>query len=192
MERLLTKWTLMYSFAIAAWCISQAPFAIPADYQPENPVSAIRKLQPALSESKARNLLQIFVQTSARPDCQIPWQILASIAFHESSLGLHNTNSVSGDHSLMQINERTIARMKLNPARLMKDAAYAVQSACRVLRSNRDAYSEDRPYWLGIYRSGTRFSSPRIVRNAKSYARIVLATAHELGYRPNFELALAR
>ncbi len=183
--------TLTYSFAIAAWLSCQAPFAIPADYRPDTAGAGLQRLQPALSRAKAGRLAGIFQVTSARADCQIPWEILGSIAFHESSLGLHTENTRSGDHSLMQINVRTIRRLRLDEARLKRDVSYAVQVSCRVLRSNRDAYADHRPYWLGVYRSGTRFSNPAIIRNARSYSRMILSTAATLGYRPATELALA-
>jgi hypothetical protein len=191
MARLSTKSILMYSFAIAALSASLATSATPAGYRPEDPAQALRSLQPALSAKKARRLAEIFVRTASRRDCQIPWQILASVAFNESSLGFFTENLETGDHGLMQINVRTINRLELDRERIKRDPSYAAQVGCRLIRWNRDAYAQDRPYWLGVYRSGNRFSDPTIVRNAERYARMILATAERLGYRPQFSVAFA-
>jgi hypothetical protein len=180
----------MYLFALAVWFAFQGPFAIPADYRPESPSLAIRRLQPAISKVRAEYLAKVFVRVSQRLDCQIPWQILVSIAFHESSIGLYTENEKSFDYGIMQINERTIRRLKLDFARVRKDSLYSITASCRIVRSNYEAYAH-LPYWIGIYRSGTALWKPSIVRNAESYSRIILSTAEKLGYRPALEVAFA-
>jgi hypothetical protein len=180
------------------WATTTLWFASPATpgtrvtSRPETRAAAqLRKLQPALSDAQALSLLRSVVLTAQDASCDFPWQILAAIAFHESSLGRHTTNASSGDHGLMQINDRMARRLGLDPAKVKADADYSLRAACRILRFNRDAYSA-RPYWLGIYRSGTRFSDPAIVANAERYSRMILRTAATLGYLPGPLLATAR
>jgi len=106
-------------------------------------------------------------------------------------MGLYTENLKSYDYGIMQINERTIKRLRLDPVRVRRDTSYAVQSACRIVRANYELYAH-LPYWIGIYRSGTALWKPSIVRNAQSYSRIILTTAEQLGYRPAFQLASAQ
>lgn len=144
-------------------------------------LQAIHKLQPALSNGRAGRLARSFA--IAAHDCNIPWQLLVSIAFHESSLGVNVVNAKTHDFGLMQVNEKTALRYDLSQDRLLRDEAYSLAAACRVLSDNRDKYSKRLPYWLGIYRSGTRLSDPRIRENAKRYDHMIRITAATLGYR---------
>jgi hypothetical protein len=149
--------------------------------RPSPAIGAIRTLQPKLTGQKAARLAYIF--ESAASDCNIPWQLLVSIAFHESSLGYNLVNARTHDFGIMQVNSKTSLRYGLSQDRLLKDEAYSLAAACRVLADNKARYAKHLPYWLGIYRSGTRLNDPRIRENAKQYDHMIRLTAASIGYR---------
>lgn len=163
-------------------CVLAASTGQGSAQTPEPALTAIRKLQPRLDVSRAEKLARVFYAVSTQADCGIPWEILISISFNESSLGMHNYNARSKDFGLMQINKRNALRYGLSQDRLMKDAAYSIKFACKILRDNRTRYSAKHPYWLGLYRSGTAIWKDNIVQNAKRYDSIVRKTASSIGY----------
>lgn len=145
------------------------------------PLQAVQQLQPSLSVVKARKLAQAF-QTTAH-SCGMDWRILVSIAYHESSLIIGTVNPTTQDYGLMQVNVKNILRFGLSRDKLLKDPAYSLEFACKLLKDNQKRYSSKHPYWIGIYRSGTALSKRKIVANAKSYDRMIRITAKSLGYQ---------
>ena len=143
---------------------------------------AIKDLQPSISYKRSRYLSNTFIAVSNEASCQIPWQILVSISFNESSLGLNLVNSKSKDYGLMQINHKNILRYGLSKDMLLQDAAYSIRFACKILADNKKRYSKKYPYWLGIYRSGTALWKQSIRENAKRYDKIIRRTAKRIGY----------
>jgi hypothetical protein len=172
---------VIFISAITLLCASVASTGQGSDSLPEFK-DTLRKLQPRLTKTQSKRLESIFRKVANEESCGIQWQILASIAFNESSLGFNTVNERTKDYGLMQINERTITRLALNKDKVMRDTTYAVRAACKVLRHNKDRYAEKLTYWVGIYRSGTALWKESIRDNAKRYNRIILATAETIGY----------
>lgn len=169
-------------FAATSFFLAAAP-AVPDTKVPHrtDPIAvAIRKLQPALKPARAQQLARSFRNASV--SCGVSWQLLVSIAFHESSLGLHKVNAATQDFGLMMINQKTSLRYGLAQDTLLTDDAYSLAAACRVLSDNRARYGSKLPYWIGLYRSGTRLGEARIRDNAKRYDRMVRSTAAQIGY----------
>ncbi len=83
----------------------------------------------------------------------------------------------------MQINKKTSMLYGLSQDRILRDDAYSLDAACKILNENRSQYGRKIPYWLGIYRSGTRLTETRIRENAKQYDRMIRLTAARIGYR---------
>ena len=143
----------------------------------------IHRLQPALSIKEVNSLNHALKKVMVSGTCKVAPSVLLSIAFHESSL--HKTsvgllNPHTKDYGLMQINEKTVLRMHLDRARLMKDEAYSMQAGCRVLTDNRKIYSHKVPYWLGMYRAGVRMQIPAIRKNAMEYDNMIRKTAYRI------------
>lgn len=178
MVKQIYKKTVAFSFALGMWSAFQGTTATPAVYSIDPVVSAITKLQPALKPAKAKKLAEALVKAR----CTIPWQILVSIAYHESSLRMDAHNASTNDHGLMQINSKNFLRYGLAHDRLVKDAGYSIQAACRILEENRERYAGRVPYWIGLYRSGTALWKENIRDSAMRYDRIIRRTASTLGY----------
>ncbi len=158
--------------------------AIPAEQKREDPIlTAIKRLQPALKDRKANKLAAIFRKVTRSRTCNMPWQILVSIAYNESSLGTQLINSKSKDYGLMQINQRNLRKHKLKKRHALRNHLRVVQVACSILEYNKSRYKHRVPYWLGIYRSGTALWKPSIRNNARAYDRIIRRTAKLIGYR---------
>lgn len=180
---------ILAALSLLAWLSTQATNELPslqfigASSTEEQAYDAIRKLQPKLSAKTARQLAKSFIKVSITPECGIPWQILVSIAFNESSLGLKLHNNKSKDYGLMQINHRTIQRMTLDKDRLLSDPTYSISAGCQVLAANKQAYAKKHSFWLGIYRSGTALYKVSIKENAKRYHKIIMRTAAKIGYK---------
>ncbi len=185
--------------SIPAWTYITVLFSLSAastgqgsDKTPDPAYEAIRKLQPRLSQSQAKALAKDFVVVSHERSCQIPWQILVSIAYNESSLGIHTVNLSSKDYGIMQINRNNILHYGLSQDRLMRDVAYSIRFACKLIKENKTRYSSNRPYWLGVYRSGTALWRDAIVDNAIRYDRIIRNTARKIGFYEESYVASAR
>lgn len=179
--------------------IITALFSIPAESIAQKPIKsvdptylAIKKLQPSLTPAEVKLLTNAFRAVSADKACGMPWEILVSIAYHESSLISKKFNPRSKDYGLMQINAKNVLRYGLSQDKLMKDAQYSIRFACRLLKDNKDRYGQKVHYWLGIYRSGTALWKASIQQNAKSYDRIIRTTAQKIGYKEHSELASSR
>lgn len=140
----------------------------------------ITKLQPKLKGAKARSMAKAFESAGARYG--IDWRILVAIAYHESSLRTGAFNAKTKDYGLMQINERNILIYHLSREKLLRDPAYSIEFACKLLKDNKKRYSAKYSYWVGIYRSGTALTKIKIADSAKSYDKMVRDTARELGY----------
>jgi hypothetical protein len=176
----LTKYLTLLLLLVTAPLRSAHPVTHAGIYA--DPIStAIKKLQPKLSEKAAREVARV-IRTESKAS-GIAWQLLVSIAFHESSLGLSEENSRSRDYGLMQINVRNIQKFGYTTQQVLKDRSIAVKIACRILKSNREAYSLRYPFWLGLYRSGTALTKKHIRENAQSYDRMIRKTAAVIGYQ---------
>lgn len=143
---------------------------------------SIKKLQPKLADTQAHNLAYTFTRVSMEPECQIPWQILVSIAYNESSLVTSSYNPKTKDYGIMQVNERNILRYGLSHDKVMKDTSYAVRFACFLVKENKTKFSDKHDYWLGIYRSGTALWKTKIKENAIRYNKMIRKTARSIGY----------
>lgn len=175
----MLKSITLYLFLLSLPCVLAVSTGQGSDQTTELAYDRIRSLQPQLSKARAKTLAHAFMTVANEESCQMPWQILAAIAYNESSLGVSNVNARSKDYGIMQINTRTMARMGLNHNRVMKDDGYSISAACKILRDNKNHYG-NKPYWIGIYRSGTAFANPKIVANAKRYHKIIMRTAYAI------------
>lgn len=149
----------------------------------EEKIQAILILTPNLSVIRAHEVALGLTQLNT--NCKIPWQLLLSIAYHESSLrksAVGTLKSSTTDYGLMQMNDRTIARYNLDKEKLMLDVTYSFNAACQLLMDNHTRYANRVPYWLGIYRSGTALWKKDIRQNAQRYDTIIRRTAKKLGY----------
>lgn len=173
--------------------LSTAPTSNSADVTGlEEVLSKVKGLQPKLSDKHAQKVASAVYLAHLDPACGLPWQILLSVAFNESSLnrqalGLRNPHTK--DYGLMQINEVTARRNGFDRRKLMSDERYSVTAACKILKKNKEAYAFTHDYWLGIYRSGTALWKDSIRRNAIAYDRIIRNTAAALGYVGDTEMA---
>lgn len=152
-------------------------------YKPQ--YDAIKKLHPKLNPVTTKRVALALAYVHVDPTCTIPWQILLSIAFHESSLrldvmGLKNPSTK--DYGLMQINEQNVKALNLNKIKLLSDPVYSIQVACKILMDARKAHSRTYPFWLGAYRAGYKLSKEKTRQSAESYDRIIRITAKEIGY----------
>jgi hypothetical protein len=167
--------------AIALFLTSVASAGLGSDEANDFRYSAILKLQPALPKQRAKRIAHALEQVGRT--CTIPWPILVSIAFNESSLGINTLNPETQDFGLMQVNEKNFLRYGLSQSRLMKDEAYSLTAACRILEENQARYGKRLTYWLGLYRSGTAIWEARVRENAKRYDRMIRKTALRIGYK---------
>lgn len=141
--------------------------------------AAIKNLQPHISNKDLQELTLAF-SSLGNHGCDIDWPLLMSIAFNESSLIKTTVNKKSNDYGLMQLNEKTINRLKINKTKLLTSAAYALQRGCELLMWNREKFSARHEYWLGIYRAGVALHKKRIRDSAISYDNIIRKTAAEI------------
>lgn len=179
------------TFAIAL-SLSLAGYTVNG-YEPDPVITAIVKLQPNLSRTEVLRISSALRSVYEDGTCSIPWQLVLSIAFHESSLRITAINSKSKDYGFMQISKNNIDKMSLNKIRLMSDYKYSLRVACKILSYNQSRYSHKVFYWLGLYRSGNALWKQNIRANAISYDKMVRSTAYKIGYRyNNRQIARAR
>lgn len=137
----------------------------------------LMRLQPRLVAADAGKIYTAAYENT----CGLPWQVLAAIAFVESSLIKNSVGRLNKttDFGLMQINEKTVGRYSFDKHKLMTSEAYAMWAASIVLR---DLYSISRgtfKYWLGMYRFGT--NKRRFYSRMKFYHDNVVRVAKQLG-----------
>ncbi len=148
----------------------------------------IRNLRPDLAPAEGDRLAAAIDRGS--DGCPVTWHILLSIAYKESSLRvgvLGRLKATTLDYGLMQINAGMARKLGASHDKLLADPAYSVQVACHILSDNHARYAARVPYWLGMYRAGTRLDRPEIRRNAQAYDRMIRTLAKRLGYRaPRF------
>lgn len=149
--------------------------------------SNVKRLQPRLTPNQVERISTALRAVSGQ--CGMPWQLLLSLAFHESSLRTGAVNVGTKDHGLTQINDKTILTLRLDRNRLMVDERYALSAACKVLSENRAKYEGRFEYWLGMYRSGTAWWKVSVRLNAIRYDRMIRRTAAQMGYRPQQQVA---
>lgn len=173
-------------------CLSLAA-PIGNGYEPNPIADAIVKLQPKIKKAEAELIAKAIKDVYADGSCTIPWPLVVSIAFHESTFRVSAVNKKSQDFGFMQISKDNIARMNLDKARLMRDYRYSLRVACKILSYNQGKYSHKVKYWLGMYRSGNALWKENIRKNAMDYDRMVRETAQKLGYRgPSRNIAKVR
>lgn len=68
----------------------------------------------------------------ASESTKIPWRILASIAFIESSFKVDAVNKLSNDYGLMQINQYNINAYGFDKKRLLNDLNYSAMAGATV------------------------------------------------------------
>ncbi len=149
--------------------------------------AAVSMLQPSLAPIQADAIGLALTRVSDEESCGVPWQVLLSIAYQESSLrksAIGRLNPSTRDYGLMQINAGNVRRLGLDRRRLMTDLAYNLRAGCHILREMRDAHG-DRDYWVGLYRAGTRLNRPVTIRIAMAYHHKIMTRAARLGYNPS-------
>lgn len=142
----------------------------------------ISKLSPFLQAKKVKRLGDAFSVLYDSNACSVPWQIMMSVAFNESSFNSLAINNKSKDYGLTQISSATIKRLRLDKTRLLTNEVYALKTACSILENNQKHFGKKTRHWLGIYRSGTNLKSPYIQKNMISYDKLIRKTARFLGY----------
>lgn len=152
-------------------------------YEPNPLVDAIVKLQPKIHKAEAEKIAKAIRDVYADGTCTVPWQLVISIAFHESTFRMSAVNTKTMDYGMMQISKDNITRLSLDRLRLMKDPTYSLKVACRIISFNQQKYSKRISYWLGMYRSGNALWKENIRKNAQSYDRMVRQTAAKIGYK---------
>lgn len=178
----MLKSITLYLFLLSLPCVLAVSTGQGSDQTTELAYDRIRLLQPQLSKARAKALAHAFMTVAQEESCQMPWQILAAIAYNESSLGVSNVNARSKDYGIMQINAKNILRYGLSRDKLMKDETYSIRFACKLLKDNKERFASKHKYWLGVYRSGTALWKNSIVANATRYDRIIRGTARQIGY----------
>lgn len=173
--------------ALALTCVLSGQTGVGSDLSRRDLIRfQIQALRPDLHPVRAGRLSRA-IDDAVAQGCPVSWEILLGIAYVESSLNreaVGRLNPSTEDFGLMQINAVTARRLRLDRARLMRDEAYSLRAACTVLADNKARYADRHPYWLGLYRSGTRLDRPSVVRVAQAYDRKVRTLASRLGYRP--------
>lgn len=155
---------------------------LPAQNAPKSVYKAITALQPGLRPLEANRLAKALVKVSKRKDCGLPWKVLLSVAFNESSLrkSAIGRTTKSTDKGLMQISHNTALLYHLDEDRLLNDEEYNLTAGCRVLKDIKDRFNKKTPYWLGMYRSGTSLRNVKSLQSAKSYYRMVMRTVNKI------------
>ncbi len=170
----------IFTKAMLVGCLLHTSLAVSNDLT--SPLTAIAILHPQLPIRRAIALSKSIELVSRDPQCRIPWQVLVSVAFNESTFKINAVNATSKDYGLMQINERMIVALKLNKDKLLTDSTYALAAGCQILSLAHRTYSKKYTYWLGTYRSGTALWKEKTRQNAISYDKIIRQTAEEIGY----------
>lgn len=176
-----TRIAIVFTLSTISAFLLAVPTGQGSERHRDDPYDAVRKLQPGISKAAAMRLARSIERVAKSEDCNMPWQLLAAIAYHESSLGVRTVNEATHDYGLMQINKKNVLRYGLSQSRIVKDAEYSIKFACRLLKDNHDRYGNRYPYWLGIYRSGTALWRQEIRANAQRYDHMVRRTAKAIG-----------
>lgn len=158
-------------------------------YEHSKLVDSILILQPRLPVSEANKIASAIKSVYTDGTCTIPWQLVVSIAFHESTFRISAVNKKSMDYGMMQISKNNVKRFGLSKDRLMRDYAYGLRVACHLITYNQSKYAGKIPYWVGIYRSGTALWKENIKKNAIQYDRMIRRTAAKIGYHSDTSLA---
>jgi soluble lytic murein transglycosylase-like protein len=85
----------------------------------------------SISEQKAIDIAVIIERLSSKYG--VPGNVIASIAFVESSYKLNAVNKASNDYGIMQVNAWNVRVLKLNKARLLSDLEYSLDSGVQIL-----------------------------------------------------------
>lgn len=176
---------LILFLSLGVGCSEVALSADRVTGSPADPIrDAISLLQPRLSARVVSEIADV-IRTQSK-EFGVAWQLLVSIAYNESSLGLHTVNATTQDYGLMQINIRNIRRLGYTARQVLNDRKIGVRIACKLIAENRKKYANRFPFWLGIYRSGTNLKEKRIRASAKSYDGMIRRTAALIGYSEPF------
>lgn len=171
-------------YAIILLCAIESNTQVVIRHQVVNDkiLNSVYRLSPKIAKDSAYKIASAVERITSSNSCNIPWQILISIAFNESSFNISAINKKTLDYGIAQISIKNIKRMGLNTSRLLSDPEYSMHISCKLLMYNKK-YKGKFSSWLGMYRSGTAIWKKEIRKNAESYNKIVLKTAYLIGYR---------
>lgn len=137
---------------------------------PQKLLSQIKKNNPNLEDSYAKNLAVVIQRVSNKYD--IEPRLVSAIAMQESAYDLKAKQcyklgkSISCDFCMMQINNKTVDLYGFNKDLLMSSLSYCLEAGVIVLSDFKDTYgNRDKNYW-------TRFNSsdPKI---RETYRKLV-------------------
>ena len=135
-------------------------------------------LSPPIDVKKAYEMSHHFFRISKK--YEIPPQILVLIAKQESDFRLSIVRKVKGlieidnkyfpvevgsDFCMMQINVVNIDIFKLDASRLLKDYAYCIESAAKILKAKKIAYEDRERDWFARYHSSTKSVKEKYYRS---------------------------
>lgn len=176
--------TLIALLLTASCFLLAAPIGRSSELTVRRDVQAvIHQLQPSLNNQDTLKLARALAHVVNGGTCEISWDILLSVAFTESSLQKNKIgilNPRTKDYGLMQVTEEMVLRLHLDRAKLLRDEEYSFKIGCQILTANKQKYAEAVPYWLGLYRSGTRIWRASIRRNAIAYDTMIRRRAGEI------------
>lgn len=161
--------------SLAAFTVSASELSVISD--------AVIKLHPRIKRSQADKIATAVKEVYEDGTCTIPWQLVVSIAFHESSFRVNAVNKKTADYGFMQISKANVTRLGLDKRRLMVGYNYSLRAACKIISYNQSTYSHKVTYWLGMYRSGNALWKDNIKKNAIQYDSMIRNTAYKIGYR---------
>ena len=85
----------------------------------------------SISEQGALDIAVVIERLSGK--YEVPGNVIASIAFVESSYKLGAVNKASNDYGIMQVNDWNVKALKLDKARLLSDLEYSLESGVQIL-----------------------------------------------------------
>lgn len=172
-------------FTLLIMSLSSSAVSISSGSEVSHIKQAILTLHPKAKQAEVDRIAQAIKKVYADGTCTVPWPLVLSIAFHESTFRLAAVNNKSKDYGFMQISKDNIKRLRLDKQRLMQDYEYSLRIACKILTYNQATYSKKVSYWLGMYRSGNALWKENIRKNAISYDTMIRRTASTIGYKPH-------
>jgi hypothetical protein len=157
-----------FTAAVLAWVTSYVPTELPRALPPPPPIRVevpvfpatvagvtrfIRTSAPKVSPKEATRLAKLIIAVSARRELN-PLLLAAIVRYESGGFQKHLkvcTNWGGCDSGLGQINHVWVKMWQLDATRLVKDDAYNLEVAARILQELQRSFSEQDPKWWSRY-----------------------------------------
>ncbi len=87
---------------------------------------------------------------------KIPCNVFKAILAVESNYSVEAFNKKTKDYGIGQINEKTIASLKLDKTRLLTDLDYSIKKSAQILKYFYVRFHKREKHWYARYNVGTR------------------------------------